>query len=230
MLFRRLMIAVSMCLAVTACETQESFKDLPRGATLGVADPVKPAVLQDYKLNPDDIVEIDVFDVASLHRTVQVAAAGTINMPYVGDVPAAGLTARELGAELQRRYGEKYLKNPQISVLVKQARTETITVDGSVQTPGVFPTSQGMSLIKAIAMAKGLDQLANPKEVVVFRMVNNQRVAGVFDLSEIRSGKAADPPIFPNDTIVVAGSGARRTLRDIVGLTPIVGLLPLMVP
>lgn len=231
MLFRRLVIAISLCLAVAACETQESFKDLPRGVTLGVADPAKPTVLKDYKLNADDIVEVEVFDVAALHRVVQLSAAGTINMPYIGDVPAAGLTARELGLELQRRYGEKYLKNPQIAVLVKQARTETITVDGSVQSPGVFPvTADGMSLVKAIALARGLDQVANPKEVVVFRTVNNQRVAGVFNLTDIRSGKAIDPPVYPNDMIVVASSGTRRTLRDIVGLTPIVGLLPLMVP
>jgi polysaccharide export outer membrane protein len=230
MLFRRLAIAVTLCLAATACETQGSFKDLPKGVTLGVADPVKPVIRQDYKLNPDDILEVDVFDVASLHRTVQVAANGAINMPYVGDVPAAGLTARQLGEELQRRYGEKYLKNPQISVFVKQARADTVTVDGSVAAPGVFAIPDNMSLIKVIALAKGLDPVANPREVVIFRTVNNERVAGVFDLTKIRSGKAVDPPVYPNDMIVVAGSGARRTLRDIVGVTPIVSLLPLIVP
>ncbi|HET9160629.1 MAG TPA: SLBB domain-containing protein, partial [Caulobacteraceae bacterium] len=124
----------------------------------------------------------------------------------------------------------KWLKDPQITVLVKQARQDTVVVDGSVQSPGIFPITEGMSLIKAIALAKGTDQLADAKHVVVFRMVNNQRVAGVFDLNEIRSGKAADPPIYPNDTIVVASSGTRRTLRDIVGLTPIVSLLPLITP
>jgi polysaccharide export outer membrane protein len=217
-----------MCLAVTACESDGNFKDLPKGESLAAADPAKPAVRVDYKLNPDDVVEVEVFEVASLHRIVQVSAAGTIAMPYVGEVPAGGLTARQLGDELQRRYGEKYLKNPQISVFVKQARVETITVDGSVQSPGVFPAGEGMSLLKAIALARGLDQLANPKEVVVFRTVKSERVAGVFDLTQIRSGKAQDPMLYPNDTIVVAGSGARRTLRDIVGLTPVVGLLALV--
>lgn len=228
--FRHFILAIASSLVLVSCAGGDSFKDVPSGASLAAPDPVHTEVRQDYQLNPDDVVEINVFDVASLNRTVQLDATGTINLPLIGQVVAAGQTARQLGQTLQTRYGEKYLKNPQISVLVKQMRVETIVVDGAVQAPGVFPATAKMSLIRAIAMAKGVDALGNPREVVVFRMVNNERVAGVFNLTDIRAGKAIDPPIYPNDTIVVASSAMRRTLRDIVGLTPIVGLLPLVVP
>jgi polysaccharide biosynthesis/export protein len=227
-MLRNLFVVFSASLMLAACASSSPLKDVAAGSTLGVADPVKQEIRADYKLSPSDIVQVDVFDVDSLNRTVQLDAQGNISLPYVGQVPAAGRTAAQLAMDLQNRYGEKYLRNPQISVLIKQARIETIVVDGSVQAPGVFPVAEKMSLIKAIAMAKGLDSLANPKEVVVFRVVNNQRVAGVFNLNDIRAGQAPDPPIYPNDTIVVASSGFRRTMRDIVGVTPLVSILPLI--
>ena len=183
----------------------------------------------DYRLWPNDIVQIEVFNMASLSRTAQLDSAGTLDAALIGSIPASGLTAHELAQKLQAAYAEKYLQNPQVTVMVTQSRVETITVDGSVQQPGVFQVVQQTSLIRAIAMASGLDQMANPKQVVVFRNVNNQRVAGVFDLNAIRAGKAVDPPIYPNDTIVVASSAARRrTLRDIIGVTPLVNLIPLV--
>jgi polysaccharide export outer membrane protein len=230
MLFRQFVLVVAAGLALAGCGSDVAVKGLPKGDTLGAADPVKVTVRADYRLSPEDVVQIEVFEVPNLNRIVQLDAQGAISLPLIGVVQAGGKTASELGIELQNRYAVTYLKNPQISVLVKQFRTETVVVDGSVTQPGVFPLQENMSLIKAIAMAKGTDTLANPRQVIVFRMVNNQRVAGVFDLTEIRAGKAVDPPIFANDTIVVAGSGTRKTLRDILGLTPLVSLLPMVVP
>lgn len=224
-MLRNLFCVVFAGLMMAACGSSLPLKDIPSGATLGVADPVKPEIGHDYHLSPGDIVQIEVVDVPTLNRTAQLDAQGMITMPYLGLVPAAGKTATELTMELQNRYGEKYLKNPEISVAVKQARVDTFVVDGSVTAPGVFPVGEKTTLIRALAQAKGLDNLANPKGIVVFRVINNQRVAGVFDLNEIRAGKQPDPPIYPNDTIVVASSGARRTLKDVVGFTPLVGLL-----
>jgi polysaccharide biosynthesis/export protein len=228
MMLRNLVFVAFVSLLLAACSSATSFKDVPPGANLGVADSPKQEIRSDYRLSPSDIIQIEVFDVDALNRTVQLDARGMISLPYIGLVPAAGKTAAELTMDLQNRYGEKYLRNPQISVLVKQARAETFIVDGSVVQPGVFTVSDKMSLIKAIAMARGLDPLANPKQVVVFRVVNDQRVAGLFNLNDIRAGEAPDPPIYANDTIVVASSTARRTLRDILGVTPLVSLIPLI--
>jgi polysaccharide export outer membrane protein len=192
---------------------------------VGVADPVKPEIGHDYRLSAGDIIQMEVVDVPTLNRTLQLDAQGMISLPYLGLIPAAGKTAAELTMDLQNRYGEKYLKNPEISVAVKQARVDTFVVDGSVTAPGIFAVNDKTTLIRALAQAKGLDNLADPKGIVVFRYINNQRVAGVFDLNKIRAGAEPDPPIYPNDTIVVASSGTRRTIRDIVGVTPLVGLL-----
>jgi polysaccharide export outer membrane protein len=228
-MFRNLVYLLSAAVMLASCAGDNAaIKNLPPGQSMGVADPVKVETAQDYRLWPNDIIQIEVFNVASLTRTVQLDSSGLIDLPLLGRVPASGQTPFELAQKLQAAYGDKYLQNPQVSVSIRQARVDTITVDGSVQAPGVYPVTQKTSLVRAIALAKGLDQLANPKQIVVFRNVNNQRVAGLFDLQQIRSGQAPDPPIYPNDMIVVASSASRRTLRDIIGVTPLLGFLPLI--
>jgi polysaccharide export outer membrane protein len=228
-MFRNLLclIAATLSLAACASENREIAK-LPAGATLAVADASKAPVAEDYRLWPNDIVQIDVFNMPALSRSVQLDASGIIDVPLIGRIPASGKTAFQLAQNLQAAYGEKYLQNPQVTVMVKQARVETITVDGSVQQPGVFQVAQQTSLIRAIALAHGLDPIANPKQIVVFRNVKDQRVAGVFDLQQIRAGQAPDPAIYPNDTIIVASSASRKTLRDIVGAIPLVNLIALV--
>jgi polysaccharide export outer membrane protein len=222
-MFKTVATLVGAALLLAACASDQP-KGLPAGATLGVADAPKVQTVE-YRLSPTDIVEVQVYNVPTLNQLVQLDSAGIANFSLIGAVPAAGKTALELAADLKSRYGKEYLRDPQISVVIKQARVDSFTVDGAVQQPGVFTIAGPTSLIKAIASARGLDPLANPKEVVVFRNIDNKRVAGVFDLNEIRKGAQPDPPIYANDTVVVASSGTRRTLRDIVGVTPLVSLL-----
>lgn len=231
-MYRKLLCALAAGLFLVGCASADPVGGPMnvKAATLAPPDPVPIGARPDYRLGPSDVLEVNIFEAESLTRTVQVTPNGSITLALVGEVPASGKTAAELATDIAVRYGAKYLQNPQVSVLVKQARVENYTVDGSVQSPGVYPISEHMSLIKAIAAARGTDQLANPKQVVVFRVINNERVAGVFNLTEIRSGKAVDPPIYPNDVIVVASSGLRRTLRDIIGVTPLVGPLLMMAP
>lgn len=225
-MIRTLLCLLAVGLTLSACAENREIAKLPSGATLTTADPARTLVRPEYKLAPTDIIEISVFNVPSLNQSAQLDSAGNINLNLIGQVPAQGKTTYELAQDLKSRYGEKYLQNPQITVVAKQTRVDTFTVDGAVQQPGVFQVVDTVSLTKAIAMARGIDVYGNPKQVVVFRNINNQRVAGVFDLTEIRAGQKPDPPIFPNDTIVVAGSGSRKALRDIIGATPLLGLLP----
>lgn len=235
-MFRNLICLMVTSLVLVACAASGgagntlSAPMAAKGASLPPPDPIPVASRPDYRLGPSDIVDVRVFEADNLATTAQVTPAGSITLPLIGEVAANGKTASELSAEITRLYGARYLQNPQVSVLIKQTRTETYTVDGSVQNPGVYTIADRTSLLKAIATAKGLDQLADPTKVVVFRTVNNERGYGLFDLTAIRQGKAMDPAIYPNDVIVVASSGARRTLRDIIGVTPLLPLLFVAVP
>jgi polysaccharide biosynthesis/export protein len=73
-----------------------------------------------YKIGPLDVLDVTVFKVPDLDKTVQVKADGTIIYPLIGEVPAAGKTARELARDLEHRLGANYLHSPQIIVVVKE--------------------------------------------------------------------------------------------------------------
>jgi polysaccharide export outer membrane protein len=80
--------------------------------------------------------------------------------------------------------------------------------------------------MQAVALAKGPDsKLANLHKVVVYRMVNTQRVTTNYDLQSIRDGKTPDPLIYGKDVIVVDQSGGRSFMRDLGTVAPIVSML-----
>jgi polysaccharide export outer membrane protein len=78
--------------------------------------------------------------------------------------------------------------------------------------------------MRAVALARGTSEDANPGRVVVFRTINGQRMAAAFDLRAIRRAEAEDPAIYGNDIVVVDGSRARSIWRDVLGAIPILGV------
>jgi polysaccharide export outer membrane protein len=194
-------------------------------AALRAEAPASP-VTGDYKIGPEDTLEIDVFQLSDLNRTAQVDSSGRILLPLIGQVQAAGKTSEQLSHDIADQLGEKYVKNPQVTVVVKDAQGQRITVDGAVGQPGVYTLTGPTTLMQAVALAKGPDsKLANLHKVVVYRMVNTQRVTTNYDLQSIRDGKTADPLIYGKDVIVVDQSGGRSFMRDLGTVAPIVSML-----
>lgn len=200
--------------------------DIPYNPTSFVApDPAPlPALTTDYRLGSGDVVSIRVFRVDSMSGDQTIDTAGRINLPLLGLVPAAGRTTSELEADLKRQLGAKYLNDPQVAVSLKTAVQKTITVDGSVMQPGLYPVQSGSTLITAIAMARGTAEGANPRRVVVFRRINGQRMAAAFDLSTIRKGEEPDPAIYAEDVIVVDGSRVSQAMKSVLQSLPFVSL------
>lgn len=184
-----------------------------------------PVISANQKIGPLDTIEVKVFQVADLSGEHQVDLNGFINMPLIGKVVAQGKSSEELGAHIAARLGEKYLRSPNVNVLMRTAASKTITVDGAVGVPGVFPIQGSTSLIKAIALARGTGEGANPRRVIVFRNIKGQRTAAAFDLTSIRRAESPDPEIFGNDIIVVDGNTSRSAYRELLGALPLVGLL-----
>lgn len=176
-----------------------------------------------YKIGAQDVLEISVFKVPELSKSVQVADTGTVNLPLVGEMKAAGRTAQEVERELTQKLGSKYLQSPQVSVYVKEYNSQRVTVDGAVKKPGVFPYRSSVSLLQVIAMADGLDANSD-STVVVFRDVGGQRQAARFDISDIRNGGAADPPIKPGDVVVVGTSAVKEAFNNVLKALPLAGL------
>jgi polysaccharide export outer membrane protein len=183
---------------------------------------------EDYRISSLDMLEISVFQVEELTRTVRVSTNGAIALPLVGTIKAGGKTTAELESDIAKKLGDKYLQSPQVTVFVKEYTSQRVTVDGAVRKPGIFPSTGRLSLLQAVALAEGLNELADPGGVLVFRIVDNKRMAARFDLTAIRKGKADDPLLEAGDIVMVDESRARTTLRDLKSALSVPGIFSLL--
>lgn len=189
--------------------------------------PDAPAVLtlaEDYRIAPADTLKINVFQVPDLSGEFEVDLTGHIVLPLIGNVKAVDLTTAELDRTLTSELGAKYLQRPDVSVGVKSSSRRSVTLDGSVRVPGMYPITGDLTLLQAIARAQGTDADANPRRVAVFRQVNGKRMAAAFDLTSIRKGEAEDPKIFAGDIVVVDGSRVRAIQREILQSLPLLSI------
>jgi len=234
----RLFVSIFLLLLVVGCAGSGGSKTAAGKMSAVTASEALPAPdtssssgayegVSDYRVGPQDLIEVSVFQVADLNRTVRLNSAGQISLPLVGTLRAGGKTVQELEAEIAARLSEKYLQNPQVSVFVKEFASQRITLEGAVRNPGIYPLTGRTSLIQAIAMAQGLDPLANPQGVVVFRMIEGKKMAAVFDIAAIRSGNAEDPRVYGDDIIVIEQSGSKTALRRFIETVPVLSFFVL---
>jgi polysaccharide export outer membrane protein len=183
-----------------------------------------------YVIGPQDRLAIEVYGVEELSRTVQVDASGRISLPLVGAMEVSGMLPNELADAVKTRLAGQYVRDPRVSVNVVEALSQVVTVEGEVEEPGMYPVVGRMTLMRAIARAKGTSEFARLSQVVLFREVDGQHMAALYDVRAIRQGLYADPEVYPNDLIVVGEDRARRLFRDLAqgsGLltAPIIALL-----
>lgn len=192
-----------------------------------LAPPDKPSVQAletDYKIAPLDKLAIRVFKADDLSGDYDVDLAGHISLPLVGEVEAVNLTTAQLDQKLTELLGEKYFEHPDVSVAIKQSTAHVVTVDGAVKEAGQFPVTSSMTLIQAVALAKGTSDDANARRVAVFRTIDGRRAAAAFDLTAIRRGEADDPKIYPGDIIVVDGSSIKSAQKQFLQTVPLLSL------
>ncbi len=186
--------------------------------------PTTETLASDYRISPNDKILINVFQAEKLSGEYRVDLTGHIAMPLLGNVMAAQKTPVELQSDLKQLLTEQLMKNPDVTVGIAEASGSLVTIDGSVKGPGIYPVYGRLTLLQAIALAKGLDEFANPKRIAVFRQVDGKRLGAAFDLTTIRGGQDPDPEIYRGDVIVVDGSKTRQALRDMVSGIPLLGL------
>lgn len=186
--------------------------------------PSVEALASDYRIAPNDKIVVNVFQAEKLSGEYRVDLTGHIAMPLLGNVLAAQKTPVELQVYLEQLLTQELLKNPDVTVGIAEASGSLVTIDGSVKGPGLYPVYGKMTLLQAIALARGLDEFANPKRIAVFRQVDGKRMGAAFDLTTIRDGQDPDPEIYRGDVIVVDGSKTRQALRDMVSGIPLLGL------
>jgi polysaccharide biosynthesis/export protein len=174
----------------------------------------------DYKIQPLDVLEISVFQVEELDGTRQVSKTGYVSMPLIGEVQARGKSVKELETAIAARLGANYLHSPDVHVSVKEYLSQRFTIEGAVGAPGVYSITGRMTLLQAVAQARGLTRVAD-QDVAVFRTVDNARVVNRYDLSAIRSGEREDPVLVAGDVVVVGESAVRTAwteFKDVFGV------------
>lgn len=202
---------------------------IPYGSqALSAPDPQGPVIaFESNTLVPGDKLLVNVYQVKDLTGEYTVDLSGTIAVPLIGKVLATGRTPDQLAAVVAERLGERYLRNPTVTVNVMESTGRLVTVDGAVRQPGLYPVNTKLTLISAVALARGTSEDANPRRAAIFRRIRGQRMAAAFDLTSIRQGEMEDPEVFAGDVVVVQGSRTNETIRYILSA---VGTLSLFTP
>ena len=184
-----------------------------------------PIAAAQERIGPLDKLKISVFNVEAMSGEYQVDANGNISYSLLGTLSAAGKTPDELARILASRLNEKLYRDPKVQVAITIPAEQTVTVDGSVKEPGLFPIKGTTTLLRVVALAHGMTDDANPSRVIVFRTVKGEKLSGAFDVKAIRLAQAPDPTIYGNDVVIVDGSRARKLFKDIMSVTPAFGIL-----
>ncbi|WP_404712374.1 polysaccharide biosynthesis/export family protein [Sphingomonas sp. MMS24-J13] len=170
-----------------------------------------------YLVGPYDKLRIDVYGIEELQqRIVQVDASGRLSFPLAGTIEVAGKTPNQVAGLIAGRLAGEYVRDPQVTVNLEQTVSQVVAVDGQVKEPGLYPVVGRMTLMRIVATAKGLTELANQTDVVVFRTVNGQKLAALYNLRAIRRGAYSDPDIYADDVVVVGDSKARQIFKDLI--------------
>lgn len=122
----------------------------------------------DYIIGAQDVLSITVFDQADLGGKYAVELDGSFSFPLIGRVQAAGMSIRDVEAQLKAKLTKGYFKNPQVTVAIDQYRSQNIFIVGEVRNVGAYPLTGGMTLIEALAKA-GSPTPAAGDEVIVVR-------------------------------------------------------------
>lgn len=179
-----------------------------------------------YRIGPLDVLAINVFQEPELtFEKIEVDAGGNLDFPLIGSVQAAGKTASQLSSDIAERLNSRYLRDAQVTVRVSSSVSQNITVEGNVVEPGVYEIPGGSTtLLQAIARAKSPTRTAKTNEIAVFRMVEGQRMGAVFDLNDIRQGRAPDPELRGGDVVVVGFSALKGAFRDFLTAAPLLNI------
>lgn len=174
-----------------------------------------------YFVGPFDRLVIDVFGIEELTgREFQVDSSGKMSFPLVGILDVNGKTPGEVETELASRLAAAYVRDPQVTVNLKETVSRVVTVEGQVRRPGIYPVIGRMTLMGAIAKAEGTDEFSKLDDVVIFRTVEGQRYAALYNLDAIRHGAYTDPNIYAGDVVMIGESRGRRLFRDILAVMP----------
>jgi polysaccharide export outer membrane protein len=196
---RARLLALAAVLAAACGHRGAADAPVAGGPTI---DPVPVA----STLGAGDVVEVRVFQEPELSGVYQVGTDGDIIFPLCKSVPVSGLTPNAAAETIRDCLAKKYMRDPQVSVLVKEYNSKKIFVFGEVQKPGTFPYQDGMSVVQAVTLAGGFTKTAAQNSTSVTRHVGGTETKIKVSVQDIALGKASNFTLEPGDIVYVPES------------------------
>jgi len=194
---------LALLLALAAC----AGRQVSEGSERALA-PAAPAAegVDASALGPGDVFEVRVYGEPDLSGGYRVGPKGDIVFPLCRRVSVSGLTANEVAEKLRACLADGYIRNAQVSVIVKEYNSKKVFVFGEVQKPGTFVYEDGMTIVQAVTLAGGFTKTAAPNSTSVTRLVDGQEVKIRIPVQDIAVGKAANVNLHPGDIVFVPES------------------------
>jgi polysaccharide export outer membrane protein len=178
--------------AVTAPPSAETPTSTPpSNAKTAAAAATVIDTSKDYRIGPEDVLDVLVWKQENLSRTVPVRPDGKVSLPLVNDIVAAGLTPSELRQQITERLTE-YVPSPEVSVIVKEVHSVKVAVLGAVKMPGHYEVKSPATVLELIARAQGLTEFANRDRIVVLRQNSNGSTRVPFNYRKVADGSEQD--------------------------------------
>jgi polysaccharide export outer membrane protein len=227
---RNVLTVLGLVLFPVACAgtrtVQESPAPMPQAHPVSGSDAdsvalrfLSRAASQGRLIVPRDLLDVTVFEAPELSRAVRVSDVGTISLPLLGQIQAAGRTPRDLEVVLQDTLRRTYMRDPRVTVEVKEAAAQPVYVVGEVTQPGAFTPSgeDRLTVLRAIAVARGLKPTAAQGRAIIIRpRAGGEPLQMRVNLNEVVKGKIPDPVLLPNDVVYVPKNAERAVALGLV--------------
>jgi polysaccharide biosynthesis/export protein len=197
--------AFAIALTVLAAASLQA-QSPTRGASTTAGATAVPAAAppSDYVIGPEDVLAVVYWREKDLSAEVTVRSDGKISLPLLNDVEAAGLTPTELRDRLTAA-SQRFVADPNVTVVVRQMNSRKVFITGEVAKPGTYPLSGPTTVLQLIALAGGLREYADAKNISILRAEKGRSVSFRFNYKDVASRKnlGQNIELKPGDTVVV---------------------------
>jgi protein involved in polysaccharide export with SLBB domain len=163
-----------------------------------------PPPVESSTIGPDDIFRLQIVGEKDLPDEYQVSSDGSVDLPYIHRVQAAGLEAQELAKLVRDKLiADQILKDPSVIVAIKEYRSKKITVLGQVQKPGSFSFASGMTLLQAVSLSGGFTSIAKTDQINLTRKTKSGSKTVILSVDSITDGRSPDILLQAGDAIYV---------------------------
>ena len=164
-----------------------------------------PPPIESSTIGPDDVFRMQIVGEKDLPEEYQVSSDGSVDIPYVHRIQAAGLEPQEFAKLVRDKLiAEQILRDPSVIVTIKEYRSKKITVLGQVQKPGSFPFATGLTLLQAVSQSGGFTSIAKIDRVNLTRKTKSGSKTVVLSVESIMDGHSPDIPLQAGDVIYVS--------------------------